>query len=133
MAQVKVTVLYYSATGTNYPMAIAAQQAAEQEDAEVRLRKVRELAPDSAIDANPAWRAHADATRDVLEVTGDDMDWADAYTDPKVFAAGGNPYGVSATTDPEHPQVSPEVLQALGHMTRRVVHVAQQLRTGRAQ
>src|SRR5699024_2967896 len=40
--------------------------------------KVPELAPDEAIDSNPAWRAHADATQDVPEATSEDLEWADA-------------------------------------------------------
>lgn len=38
-----------------------------------------ELAPDAAIDSNPAWRAHVDATGDVEVATLDDLEWADAY------------------------------------------------------
>ncbi len=196
MAQVKLLVVYYSSTGTNHQMAQAATTAAEQAGATVRLRKVRELAPDSAIDSNPAWRAHLNATQDIREATPDDMDWADAfivgtptrfgniaaqmkqfldtlgglwskgkladrpvagftsalnphggqettlltlynvfchlgciivppgYTDAKVFAAGGNPYGVSATADPKDPELPDEVLDAVGHMATRVVQVA---------
>ena len=47
--------------------------------AEVRLRKVAELAPAEAIDSNPAWRAHADATAPIPEARHDDLRWADAY------------------------------------------------------
>lgn len=45
----------------------------------MRLRRVPELAPDAAIDSNPAWRAHVDATGDVEVATLDDLEWADAY------------------------------------------------------
>jgi len=37
------------------------------------------LAPDAAIDRNPAWRAHIEATRDVAEATLEDLEWADGY------------------------------------------------------
>lgn len=79
MEKVKLAVIYYSSTGTNYQMALAAKQAAEKDGAEVRLRKVRELAPDAAIDSNPAWRAHVDATSSIPEASLDDLEWANAY------------------------------------------------------
>ncbi|GAF13041.1 Trp repressor binding protein [Bacillus sp. JCM 19045] len=79
MANVKVAVIYYSSTGTNYQLAQWAQEAAESEGAEVRLLKFPELAPKAAIDSNAAWRNHVDATAHVPEVTTDDMLWADSY------------------------------------------------------
>ncbi len=79
MTNLKLAVIYYSSTGTNYQMARAAEEAAKEAGAEVRLRRVAELAPDEAIDQNPAWRAHVEATQDVPEASLDDLDWADAY------------------------------------------------------
>ncbi len=39
-----------------------------------------ELAPDAAIDANPAWRVHLESVKDRVEIAGhDDLIWADAY------------------------------------------------------
>src|SRR5690606_25353960 len=38
-----------------------------------------ELAPDAAIDSNPKWRAHLEATRSVPEATMDDLEWADGF------------------------------------------------------
>ncbi|HUM37353.1 MAG TPA: NAD(P)H:quinone oxidoreductase type IV, partial [Anaerolineae bacterium] len=194
----------YSSTGTNYQMALAAKAAAEAAGAEVRLRKVAELAPDAAIDSNPAWRAHVNATRDVPVVSPADMEWANAYlfgtptrygnvasqmkqfidtlgglwlqgslsnkpvaaftsamnvhggqestllalyhtfyhwgsiivppgyTDPAFYAAGGNPYGVSATADPQQPEVAEATLEAVRVMTRRLVQVAGWLLKGQA-
>ncbi|NYH80993.1 NAD(P)H dehydrogenase (quinone) [Actinopolyspora biskrensis] len=75
---VKLTVVYYSATGTIAEIANALVSEAEAAGAEVRLRRVAELAPDSAVDSNPAWRANLEATRSVAEVTADDLVWADA-------------------------------------------------------
>ncbi|HOC22387.1 MAG TPA: NAD(P)H:quinone oxidoreductase [Anaerolineae bacterium] len=204
MSQVKLTIVYYSSTGTNYQMALAAKAAAEAAGAEVRLRKVAELAPDAAIDSNPAWRAHVNATRDVPVVSPADMEWANAYlfgtptrygnvasqmkqfidtlgglwlrgslsnkpvaaftsamnvhggqestllalyhtfyhwgsiivppgyTDPAFYAAGGNPYGVSATADPQQPEVAEATLEAVRVMTRRLVQVAGWLLKGQA-
>lgn len=77
MAEVNVAVVYYSATGTVYRLAAAAAEAAEKAGGEVRLRKVRELAPDEAIASNEGWSAHARETQDLPEATFDDIEWAD--------------------------------------------------------
>ncbi|MDV6012405.1 NAD(P)H:quinone oxidoreductase [Haloechinothrix sp. LS1_15] len=74
---VKISIIYYSATGTIAEIASTLGKVAEAEGAEVRIRRAPELAPDSAIDANPAWRAHVDATRHIPEATADDVVWAD--------------------------------------------------------
>jgi multimeric flavodoxin WrbA len=50
--QVKVSGVYYSSTGTVYELAKSITEGAEKAGAEVRLRKVHELAPDEAIAAN---------------------------------------------------------------------------------
>jgi len=76
---VKLAIIYYSSTGTNYKLAKTAEEAALQMNAEVRLRRVRELAPEEAIFSNPAWKAHYEATKDVPVAAPDDLDWADAY------------------------------------------------------
>lgn len=78
MSTVKLAIVYYSSTGHNYQMSRWAEEAALEAGAEVRVLKVRELAPDVAIDANPAWREHYDATQDVPVATTDDLAWADA-------------------------------------------------------
>jgi NAD(P)H dehydrogenase (quinone) len=78
MSNVKLAIIYYSSTGTNYQMAQWAAEAAKEAGAEVKILKVQELAPDAAIDSNPAWRAHVDATKDVPVATPDDIAWADA-------------------------------------------------------
>ncbi|GAA3285602.1 NAD(P)H:quinone oxidoreductase [Dactylosporangium vinaceum] len=75
----KVAVIYYSATGNVHALAEAIAEGAAATGAEVRLRRVPELAPDTAIDANPAWRAHVEATPHVEVATLDDLVWADAY------------------------------------------------------
>ncbi|GAA4830902.1 NAD(P)H:quinone oxidoreductase [Saccharopolyspora rosea] len=75
---VKLSVIYYSSTGTGTEIANTLVAEAEAAGAEVRLRRAPELAPDSAIDANPAWRANVEATRSIPEATPDDVEWADA-------------------------------------------------------
>ncbi|CAM5510880.1 NAD(P)H:quinone oxidoreductase [Streptomyces atroolivaceus] len=75
---VNVAVIYYSSTGTISTIAKAIAKDAENAGAQVRLRKAAELAPQAAIDSNPAWAEHARATADITEVSPDDMVWADA-------------------------------------------------------
>lgn len=199
---VKLAVVYYSSTGTNYQLAQWAKEGAEELGAEVRVRKVPELAPQAAIESNPAWKAHYEATQDVPEVQLSYLEWADAilfsvptrfgnmaaqmrqfldttgglwfrgklvnkvvsamtsaqnphggqeatilslyttmyhwgaivvapgYTDPVVFASGGNPYGTSVTVDQEGKMVE-DVEAAVKHQAKRVVTVAEWLKKGR--
>lgn len=76
---VKIAIIYYSATGGTHAMATHAAEIATAAGHEVRLRRVGELAPDAAIDSNPAWRQHVDTTAATVELaTADDIDWAEA-------------------------------------------------------
>jgi len=192
--------------GTNYQMARWAAEAAEEAGAEVRIRKVRELAPQSVIESSPAWKAHVEATKDVPEATSEDLEWADAiifstptrfgniasqmkqfldiqgglwaqgktvnkvvsamssaqnpnggqeatilslytsmyhwgaivaapgYTDPVIFAAGGNPYGTSVTVDQDGNMVGDirAIEAAVKHQAKRTVTVAQWVKSGKA-
>ncbi|GAA5033284.1 NAD(P)H dehydrogenase (quinone) [Marivirga lumbricoides] len=84
MKNVKLSIIYYSSTGTNYQLARWAEEAAKNADIkEVRFRKVKELAPKEAIQQNEDWAKHLEATKDVQEVSLDDLEWADAI----VFSA----------------------------------------------
>ena len=74
----KVAVIYYSATGIVHELAEHIARGAQEAGAEVRLLRVAELAPQAAIDSNPAWAAHAAATQDVPVATAEDVVWADA-------------------------------------------------------
>lgn len=76
---VQVAVIYYSATGTVHTLAQAVAEGATSAGADVRLRRTAELAPVDAIDQNPVWRRHADATRSVPLAELDDLSWADAF------------------------------------------------------
>lgn len=78
MEKIKLAIIYYSSTGTNYKLAKMAEKGALEAGAEVRVLKVQELAPDAAIDSNPAWRRNVDATKDVPVATSEDLGWADA-------------------------------------------------------
>jgi NAD(P)H dehydrogenase (quinone) len=74
-----VAVIYYSATGNVHALAGAVAEGASETGAEVRLRRVAELAPPEAVASNPAWQEHLDATASVPEATLEDLRWADAY------------------------------------------------------
>ncbi|SDM01452.1 NAD(P)H:quinone oxidoreductase [Sediminibacillus halophilus] len=76
---VKMAIFYYSSTGTNYQLAQWAEAAAKDAGAEVRVRKIKETAPEEAIAQNPAWKEHYEATKEVPEATNDDLDWADGF------------------------------------------------------
>ena len=78
MANEKIAVIYYSATGTTYELARAIEAGAKEAGAEVRFRKVKELAPEEAIKSNEGWAAHRLETQDVEEATNADLEWADA-------------------------------------------------------
>src|SRR5690242_8077761 len=65
----KVAIIYYSSTGTVHALAQEYAKGLESAGAEVRLRKVHELAPPEAIASNEAWAEHAEATKDVPEAT----------------------------------------------------------------
>jgi NAD(P)H dehydrogenase (quinone) len=78
MARVLIT--YYSATGSVYHLAQAVSEGAQSSGADVRLRRVAELAPPEAIAANEDWAQHRRETDgSVEEVTLEDLDWADGY------------------------------------------------------
>jgi NAD(P)H dehydrogenase (quinone) len=75
---VKVAIIYYSATGTTYLLARAIENGARDAGAELRFRKVHELAPEEAIASNEGWAAHRLESQDIQEATNDDLTWADA-------------------------------------------------------
>jgi len=76
----RVLVAYYSATGSVHRLAEAVAEGARSEGADVRLRRVAELAPAEAIASNPAWVSHRRETDHAVAVAGlDDLEWADGY------------------------------------------------------
>src|SRR5689334_15127590 len=92
MADVRLLIVYYSTYGTNHQMANVAAEAAEAAGAEVRLRKVRETAPEGVVAGQDAWRAHAEATAHVDVVSNEDVEWANAY-----LLSAPTRYGVAAS------------------------------------
>ncbi|MEU1622221.1 NAD(P)H:quinone oxidoreductase [Streptomyces sp. NPDC005722] len=75
---VKLAIVHYSSTGTITEIAKELHDAAVKAGAEVRLVKTAELAPQTAIDSNPAWAAHHAATAHLPLATPEDVEWADA-------------------------------------------------------
>ncbi|WP_328324215.1 MULTISPECIES: NAD(P)H:quinone oxidoreductase [unclassified Streptomyces] len=73
-----VAVVYYSSTGNVHRLADAAADSARKAGAEVRLRRVAEVFPQSQVAADDAWAAHLEATREIPPATLDDLEWADA-------------------------------------------------------
>ncbi len=88
---VKAVVVYYSATGGTHKLAEAVVEGAREAGAEVRLLRVRELAPDAAIASNAGWAKHRDDTSHIPEATLDDLDWADL-----IFLGSPTRYGLPA-------------------------------------
>ncbi|OZU87367.1 NAD(P)H:quinone oxidoreductase type IV [Virgibacillus indicus] len=78
MSNVKIAVVFYSMGGTNFQLAKWAEEGAKEAGAEVKVLKVQELAPESVIEGNEAWKATVEATKDVPVATSDDLEWADA-------------------------------------------------------
>jgi NAD(P)H dehydrogenase (quinone) len=200
---VKVAVVYYSATGAVHALAQAVAEGAASAGAEVRLRRVAELAPDDAIDQNPLWRRHVDAATSIALASVEDLAWADAFafgtpsrfgapaaqlkqfidqtgglwreggladkpvtaftsafnrhggseatilslgnvfyhwgalivppgfTDPVVYAAGGNPYGTSFVTGPTGDGPDAAALNAARYQGRRLSQITTRLLAGR--
>lgn len=75
--QTKAAIIYYSATGGTYKLAEAISEGAREAGADVRLLKVRELAPEEAIASNAGWSAHRLETQHVPEAALSDLEWAD--------------------------------------------------------
>ncbi|MFD1932305.1 NAD(P)H:quinone oxidoreductase [Nonomuraea mangrovi] len=196
---VKVAVIYYSATGAVHALAQAVADGAASAGAEVRLRRVAELAPDSVIDQNPLWRRHTDTVTSIAQASVEDLAWADAFafgtptrfgapaaqlkqfidqagglwqegvladkpvtaftsafnrhggseatilslgnvfyhwgalivppgfTDPVVYAAGGNPYGTSFVTGPTGDGPDAAALEAARYQGRRLARITTRL------
>ena len=78
MEKVKLAIIYYSSGGTNYKLAKWAADGAQAAGAEVKVLKVPETAPQEVIAQKPSWKAFVESTKNVPEVTLQDIEWADA-------------------------------------------------------
>lgn len=84
MKNVKLAIIYYSSTGTNYQLARHAEKAAKDVGvSEIKFLRIEETAPKEAIAENKDWQKHVEDTKDVPVVSLDDLEWADAI----VFSA----------------------------------------------
>jgi NAD(P)H dehydrogenase (quinone) len=76
----RLAVIYYSSTGHVHKLAQAVVAGAEETGAEVRLRRVPELAPEEVVRSQDAWHEHAMSTRETVpEASMEDLQWADGY------------------------------------------------------
>jgi NAD(P)H dehydrogenase (quinone) len=84
----KLSIIYYSSYGTAHAMASRMAETAEGQGAEVRLRRVRETAPDEVVQSVEGWAAHAASVADQPVAEPEDLAWADA-----VIMGSGTRYG----------------------------------------
>lgn len=113
--KIKTAVIYYSSTGNNYQLAQWAVEGAENAGSEVKLLKVAELAPESEIEKNPAWKKNYDATRNIPEASTGDLDWADVVIFSMPTRYGNVPSQMKQFMDSTGP------LWAEGKLTNKVV------------
>lgn len=78
MKNVKLAIVYYTMSGSNDQLARWAKEAGIEAGAQVRMVKVPELALQEVIEANPAWKATVEATKEVPIASLEDLEWADA-------------------------------------------------------
>lgn len=86
------------------------------------------LANKAASAMSSAQNAHGGQEATVLGMNTTFMHWgsvivAPGYTDPVIYAAGGNPYGTTANAG----GVTDEVKAAVRHQTRRLIEIAAKL------
>ncbi len=79
LKNLKLAVIFYSSTGTNFQLAKWAAEAGKEAGAgEVKLLKIAETAPQEAINENKDWKENIEAMQDVQTVSLNDLEWADA-------------------------------------------------------
>lgn len=79
MKHVKLAVIFYSSTGTNFQLAKWAAEAGRETGVEeVKLLKIKETAPQEAINENKDWQENIEAMQEIQTATLDDLEWADA-------------------------------------------------------
>lgn len=75
----RIAIVYYSSTGAVHALAEAFAEGAAAAGADVRLRRVAELAPAPVVDANAEWRDHLRATENIEIAEVGDLVWADGF------------------------------------------------------
>lgn len=116
MDKVKLSIIYYSATGSNHQMSVWAQAAAEADGAEVRRRIVAETAPAAAIESQARWKAFRSQIGEHETLASlDDLEWADAILFSIPTRYGNLPSQLQAFIDTTGP------LWAQGKLINKVV------------
>lgn len=84
MKNLKLAIIYYSSTGTNYQLAREAESVAKNLGVkDIRFKRVEETTPEEVMKENEDWINHYRDTKDIAKADIDDLDWADAI----VFSA----------------------------------------------
>ena len=79
MENLKLAIIYYSSTGTNYTLAREAETSAKDLGVEnIRFKRVEETVPEEVIKENEDWHNHYQETKEIETATVEDLDWADA-------------------------------------------------------
>jgi len=136
----RIAVIYYSATGTVHRLAQAFVDGAADAGAEVRLRRVAELAGKLATGFTASYEEHGGQETTLLSLYQTFHHWGSiilptGYVNYDVsHAAGGNPYGVSevesrAGRDPAYVKA---VQEAARHQGSRLAWTAAALVAARA-
>ncbi|WP_083630092.1 NAD(P)H:quinone oxidoreductase [Sulfobacillus thermosulfidooxidans] len=73
----KISVIYYSMTGSVFHLAKTVAQGAEEVGAEVRLRRVADLLPLEVVESNEHIKKGLEMQQDVPVATLEDLTWAD--------------------------------------------------------
>lgn len=95
----KITIAFYTMTGTNHEIATIAEAAAKEAGAEVRLRRFKETAPQEAINSKEEWKDQLEKMKDIPEVSHDDLIWADGIFISSPTRFGNLPSQVQAFID----------------------------------
>ena len=158
---VNVAIIYYSATGTTYRLARAVEEGATEAGADVRLRNVRELAPEEAIASKqlkqfldttgPLWAkgalnkicsaftssgtAHGGQETTIVNVNTTFYHWGAIIVGPgyadPVQFKAGNPYGASFTSNDGALKPDETALASARFQGRRVAELGTQFIVGR--
>ena len=99
MNNVKLAIIFYSTYGTNHQVAETAAKAARDRDAEVRLVRVAETAPEEVIKGQEAWAKQLEKMNDIPVATPADIEWANAYLFVAPTRFGGMPSQMRAFID----------------------------------
>ncbi|HCV81408.1 MAG: NAD(P)H:quinone oxidoreductase, type IV [Zunongwangia sp.] len=104
MKDVKLAIIYYSSTGTNYKLSKAAEEAAKDLGVkEIKLLRVEETVPEEIMKTNEDWIKHFNATKDVPVASIDDLEWADAIIFSAPTRYGNLPSQFSSLMDSTGP------------------------------